>query len=314
MEITATEQSLSTETAQCESVMVERRGSVVRAYYELTKPGITQMVVLTAAAGYYLAVGDNHYFTSVGNILRFLLAMVGTALISAGSCALNQYLERQDDARMNRTKSRPIPTGIISPTQALLFGCVLSVAGALALATINTLTLVLAIATHLSYIAFYTPLKKRSWLAMLVGGVPGALPAMGGWTAYSGSIDGGAWILFAIMFVWQMPHFLALAIMYRNDYIGGGFVLLGNETNGKTRSAIHALVYAIILLPLSVALTLVGVTGMLYLSGAIVLSGLFIYEAYKVVGDASVANARRMLLTSYAFLMGIFLFMFVDKV
>lgn len=286
---------------------------VVHAYYQLTKPGITQMVVFTASAGYYLSVREVSYFTSVYNVLHFLVAMLGTALISSGACTLNMYLERSDDNKMKRTKNRPIPSGIISPNHALYFGILLSVIGSFLLAYINVYTLVLALFTHLSYVVLYTPLKKKSWTAMLLGGIPGALPAMGGWTAGANSIDIGAWILFLIMFVWQMPHFLALAIMYRKDYEQGGFVLLGNSDTGSFISAKHLFAYVLVLIPIGLSLTLFNVTGYLYLFGSLVLSSVLLITSISLLRSTTVTNARKALLASYAYLMGLFIFMFVDK-
>ncbi len=292
------------------------RGLMVtlRGYYELTKPGITQMVVLTAAAGYYLAVGDNSYFTTVPHLWHVLLCLVGTALISSGACSFNHYLERDADALMKRTSGRPIPSGIISPEQSLVFAISTSVVGAALLYFVDSITFVLAIITHLSYTAAYTPLKKKSWTAMLLGGIPGALPAAGGWTAGAHELSLGAWVLFALMFLWQMPHFLALAIMYRIDYQRSGFALLGKGEGSSTKVAKHALVYAIALIPVGMMLYTQNIVGGLYGVGFLSLALMFIWRAWVTVQDASVTNARKMLMASYAFLMGVFLFMFVDKI
>ncbi len=286
----------------------------LKAYYELSKPGITQMVVLTAAAGYYLAVPSTAYFSSVPHLLRFAMMLIGTALISAGACSMNQYLERDDDAHMKRTRTRPIPSGVISPASAMVFSTICSVAGLMLLASIDSLTCVLAALTYVVYTVLYTPMKKKTWMAMFIGAIPGALPAMGGWTAGAGSLGVGGWVLFTIMVLWQMPHFLALSIMYRQDYEGGGFVLLGKSFNANKTEAAHALMYALVLFPVALALWMFGIAGSLYAIGCSALSVLFIVSAVRVVRDSTVANARKMLLSSYAFLMGVFLFMFVDKI
>ncbi len=286
----------------------------LRGYYELSKPGITQMVVLTAAAGYYLAVGDNSYFTTIPHLLHFVLCLMGTACISAGACSFNQYLERDADALMKRTSSRPIPSGLISPEHSLYFAIATSVIGAVALYFVDTISFVLALITHISYTVMYTPLKKKSWTAMLLGGVPGALPAMGGWTAGSHELSAGAWILFALMFLWQMPHFLALAIMYRIDYQRSGFALLGKGEGSSTMVAWHALAYSLALIPTGYMLYHENLVGSLYLIGFALLSFFFVWRAIAVTQDSSVSNARKLLLASYAFLMGVFLFMFVDKI
>jgi heme o synthase len=295
-------------------VQVVEKMSVVRGYYELSKPGITQMIVLTASAGYYLGVKDNLYFHSFGNILHFIVAMLGTALISAGACAWNMYIEREDDSMMKRTKSRPIPSGLISPNHALTFAIITSILGAIFLFFINLPTFLLAVATHLSYVVWYTPTKKRTWTAMLVGGIPGALPALGGWTAASNQIELGGIILFVIMFIWQMPHFLSLAMMYRADYEQGGFILLGKGENGLKVSSLHLLVYSVLLVTIGLTLTVTGVTGWLYFAISLALGIYFVYQAVAVYREPSVANARKSLLASYAYLMGVFLSMFLDKV
>ncbi len=286
----------------------------LRGYYELSKPGITQMVVLTAAAGYYLAVGDNSYFASVPHLLHFVLCLIGTACISAGACSFNQYLERDADALMKRTSNRPIPSGLLQAEHSLIFAVVTSILGATALFFVDHISFALALITHISYTVLYTPLKKRSWTAMLLGGIPGALPAMGGWTAGSHELTAGAWILFGLMFLWQMPHFLALAIMYRIDYQRSGFALLGKGEGSAPMVARHALGYAVALVPIGYLLFHYNIVGTLYLIGFCALSAFFVWRAYATTRDASVSNARKLLLASYAFLMGVFLFMFVDKI
>ncbi|MBL7999903.1 MAG: protoheme IX farnesyltransferase, partial [Candidatus Kapabacteria bacterium] len=254
------------------------------------------------------------YFLEVQNIIHFVVMMFGTVFISSGACVVNHYLERADDALMNRTKNRPIPSGLVSPNAALLFGILCSVAGAGMLATINITTLMLALLTHISYVAVYTPMKKKTWTAMLVGGLPGALPAMGGWTAVTNAIDMPALVLFGIMFIWQMPHFLALAIMYRGDYERGGFVLLNDTHSRNVRSAQHAFAYSLLLIPCAAALTMLDVTGWLFAAGCVCLGGYFAYTALNCIKDCTTTSARKMLISSYIYLMGIFLLMFLDKV
>ncbi|MFM8179900.1 MAG: heme o synthase, partial [Candidatus Kapaibacterium sp.] len=288
--------------------------TALRGYYELTKPGITQMVVLTAAVGYYVAFPPGVPFASVDNLVRFVYLILGTALISGGSCAFNHILERADDATMKRTGQRPIPSGLISVRSAAVFATLCSVLGLLLLTLINTVTMVLAAATFLAYLAVYTPLKKKTWLAMFVGGIPGALPAVGGWTAVTGQIGPVALVLFGIMFVWQIPHFLALAMMYRQDYDRGGFALLRKDESGQHVVAKHALAYTIVLVPLGMALTFLGSVGALYLVGCSVLSVAFVKKAVDVVREPVPMMARRLLLASYAYVMGVFLLMVIDKV
>ncbi len=294
---------------------VEKETSVLRHYYELTKPGISQMVAMSTLAGYYLAIpGDVTSYAANGvHWIHFLSTMVGTLAISSGSCVVNHIMEKDADARMKRTSTRPIPAGIISVRDAMIFAGVLTLVGAALLATINVLTFVLAIATWLSYVAIYTPLKRKSSLAVIIGGVPGALPFAGGWTAVRGSMDPMAWSLFAILFFWQLPHFYALSWMYRSDYRSGGFVLRAiNDDSGKTLG-LQMTITSVLTLASLVVPTMLGATGWLYLVGSIVLGLWLTAESALFVRKADASAARRVLLTSYAVLMGVILLMFLDK-
>lgn len=294
---------------------VEKETSVLRHYYELTKPGISQMVAMSTLAGYYLAIpGDVTSYAAIGaNWVHFLSTMVGTLAISSGSCVVNHIIEKDADARMKRTSTRPIPAGIISVRDAMIFASVLTLVGAALLATINLLTFVLAIATWLSYVAIYTPLKRKSSLAVIIGGVPGALPFAGGWTAVRGSMDPMAWSLFAILFFWQLPHFYALSWMYRSDYRSGGFVLRAiNDDSGKTLG-MQMTITSVLTLASLVIPTILGATGWLYFVGSVVLGLWLTAESALFVRKADASAARRVLLTSYAVLMGVILLMFLDK-
>ena len=194
--------------------------SRVADFMELTKPRITSLVLVTAAVGY--AVGGGGALSAV----NFLLFMVGTALLCGGASALNQYLERDADARMTRTSRRPLPAGRITPSDALAFGLAISAVGLVVLAGVNLLTLALGAASLLSYVLAYTPLKRVTSLCTIVGAVPGALPPLMGWAAARGSLGPAGWGLFAILFLWQLPHFLAIGWLYREDYARGGFPML----------------------------------------------------------------------------------------
>ncbi|MBP6510787.1 MAG: heme o synthase [Candidatus Kapabacteria bacterium] len=294
---------------------MEKETSVLRHYYELTKPGISQMVAMSTLAGYYLAIpGDVTSYAAIGsNWVHFLSTMVGTLAISSGSCVVNHIMEKDADARMKRTSTRPIPAGIISVREAMIFAGVLTLVGAALLATINVLTFLLAIGTWLSYVAVYTPLKRKSSLAVIIGGVPGALPFAGGWTAVRGSMDPMAWSLFAILFFWQLPHFYALSWMYRSDYRAGGFVLRAiSDDSGKTLG-MQMTVTSVLTLASLVVPTMLGSTGWLYLVGSIVLGLWLTAESALFVRKADASAARRVLLTSYAVLMGVILLMFLDK-
>jgi protoheme IX farnesyltransferase len=240
--------------------------------------------------------------------------MLGTILISGGSCVFNHIMEREADARMRRTASRPLPSGAITLTQAIVYGSVLTLTGAALIATVNMVTLALAVATWLSYVVVYTPLKKKTSVALLVGGIPGALPFAGGWTSMSGTIDSVAIALFAILFFWQLPHFLALSWMYKNDYKDGGFVMRAiNEPTGKV-VGIQMIATSVLLLLSALVPTLLGVTGWLYAVGATVFGLWLTVMSVKFMFQRDQPSARRVLLTSYAVLMGIIVLMFVDKV
>lgn len=289
--------------------------ATLASYYEMTKPGITRMVVLSAAAGYYLGVPRAaEHFAVAQNVMNFFLAMLGTALVSAGSCVLNNFIERDFDKLMKRTMLRPIPAGTIAPKAALSFGLALGALGVLALFFVNILTAALAVLTFVLYVNIYTPLKRKTTLSLIVGGLPGALPALGGWTAATGSIGLGGLMFFALMFFWQMPHFLALSWMYKQDYERGGYEMLAVYDNTGKKLALQTVLYIVLLIPCTLALTFVRETGMVYLAGASVLCAVFLYFALQLLRNVSIVNARKVLLSSYLYLVGIFVLIFIDKV
>lgn len=289
--------------------------SVLRQYYELTKPGISQMVAMTTLTGYYLAIPTDlvTYFTSTGNWLHAVSTLVGTLAISSGSCVVNHIMEKDVDARMKRTASRPIPAGTISTTSATIFATILTVGGAALLATTNLLTFLMAIATWLCYVVVYTPMKQRSSLAVIIGGIPGALPFAGGWTAVRGEFDLVAMTLFSILFFWQLPHFYALSWMYRSDYRSGGVVLRAISDDSGATLAWQMISTSVLTLASAIVPTLLGVTGYLYLVGASVLGIWLTLESFRFRTSPDAASARRVLLTSYAVLMGLVLLMVLDK-
>lgn len=286
------------------------------AYYELTKPGITKMVVLSASAGYYLAIPESAatYFSSPQHIFHAFLAVIGTTLVSSGSCALNHYIEKDVDRSMKRTSRRPIPSGKIVPAEALIFGTFLSTIGLLMLAFVNIPTLILAAVTLVTYIAVYTPLKRITSLSTLVGAVPGALPAMGGWVAVSGAVDVQAWVLFLILFFWQIPHFLALSWMYRDDYAAGGFPMLACTDTSGVMVARQIVLYIAFLLPVTLMMTVLHETGPVYFVGSLVACGIFLFHGVRFMRAVSAVHARKVLLSSYFFLMGVIILMFADKI
>jgi heme o synthase len=279
-----------------------------RAYWELTKPGITRLVVVTAAAGFYLASRSFDW-------LLFLNSMFGIGLVAAGTNALNQWAERDADARMNRTVHRPLPSGRLSSMQALGFSGGIAVVGlAYLLAFVNLTTTVLVAASLLSYIFVYTPLKRRTWVATIIGAVPGALPILAGWTASGGAIDARALVLFLILFVWQMPHFYALAWLYREDYRRGGFQMLTVVDPTGRRAARQAVLYALALIGLSVLPTTLGLTGQAYLLGAVALGSAFLVLGLGQLKTRSEARARRLFLGSVVYLPLLLVLMVIDRV
>ena len=238
----------------------------VIALWQLTKPRIALLVLFTALAGFWLAS------SGAPDWLRLFHTLVGTALTAGGAGALNMLLEREADARMRRTMNRPLPAGRVQPAEALKLGVTLSVAGVFYFAAaVNLLASLLAALTLISYLLVYTPLKRRTWLATLVGAVPGALPALGGWAAARGGLSVEAGSLFAIVFLWQVPHFNALAWMYREDYARGGFPTLATRDPGGKATATQIVGVSLALLLASLAPALLGLAGPLFLSGALAL-------------------------------------------
>jgi protoheme IX farnesyltransferase len=241
--------------------------SRAHAYVALTKPDVSFLVLLTTAAGYYMGVRG-----PVG-WLHMIHTVFATLLIAAGTAALNHYIERESDRHMRRTASRPLPSGVLQPAEALWFGVVLSVAGALDLYfTAGLLAAGLGVATCLSYLLAYTPLKKRTVWATFVGAFPGAIPPMIGWVAASGSLDRGAWLLFGILFLWQFPHFHAIAWMYREDYARAGILMLPVVDKQGTRTFRQIILTAAALVGVSLLPAIVGLAGVLYFFGALVVS------------------------------------------
>ena len=266
-------------------------------FLELTKPRVTSLVVVTTLVGFYLGSRGPM------DLLLLLNTLLGTVLVAAGTSALNQYVEREEDGRMLRTRRRPLPAGRLDPGHALVFAVAMSIAGLVHLAlTVNLLTAGLAALTLLSYVGAYTPLKRITSLCTIVGAIPGALPPLGGWTAAQGEITAGGVALFAILFVWQLPHSLAIAILYREDYARGGFRLLPVvDPNGGTTGR-QIMAHCLVLLPLSLVPTMLQVTGPLYFGGALILGLALTACAVPILLDDSARAARRMLLASIVYL------------
>jgi protoheme IX farnesyltransferase len=268
--------------------------SRVADFVGLTKPRITTLVLLTAAVGYVL--GGRF------DALSFLLFMAGTGLLCGGASALNQYSERDADARMVRTSRRPIPAGRVAPREALAFGIAISAAGLALLSAVNLLTLVLGAVSLLSYVLVYTPLKRVTSLCTVVGAVPGALPPLMGWAAARGELGPAGWGLFAILFLWQLPHFLAIGWLYRDDYARGGFPMLAVTDPEGSSTGRQMVLYSAALLPVTLAAGLLVSAGQGYLWGAVVLGGVFLACAVRFAWSHTTGAARTLFFASVLYL------------
>lgn len=266
-------------------------------FAELVKARLTLLVLLTTAVGYYLGSA------SPIDLRRLLHAFFGTALAAAGAAALNQWWERQLDAQMARTRQRPLPAGRMTASVAIVAGIVLSIAGVTYLKwSCNTLSALLAAATIVIYIFAYTPLKRLSTTNTLVGAIPGALPPMIGWAAARNELGLGAWSLFAILFFWQMPHFFAIAWMYREDYSRAGFQMVsrGDETGARTAS--QSVLFAMFLLMVAGVPAFLNLVHPIYLAIELALSGLYIAAAMKFLRTQATSDARKLFLASILYL------------
>ncbi len=265
-------------------------------FLELTKPRITTLVVITAGVGY--AVGAPRGLDPAA----FVALLIGTALVAGGASALNQYWEWEADARMERTRLRPIPAGRMAPPEALAFGLAVAGAGLVLLATINGLTATLGLAALASYVLAYTPLKRITSLCTVVGAIPGALPPMMGWAAARGSVDAGAWALFGILFLWQLPHFLAIGWIFREDYARGGFPMLTVLDGDGRSTARQMMLYSAALIPVTLAAGALASAGTGYLTGALALGLVFFGASTRFAWKRSVAAARVLFLVSILYL------------
>ncbi len=278
------------------------------AYFELTKPRITLFIVLIAAAGFFLAS------TQGFDYFKFIHAMAAIALLSSGVATLNQFIERRLDERMRRTLARPLPSGRIAPHAALYFGIFLTFIAEIYLwLAVNPLTSLLGLTVVVGYVCLYTPLKTKTSLSTVIGAFPGAMPPLMGWTAAADQLRLEAWVLFAILFLWQFPHFLAIAWMYREDYERAGIVMLPVvEAEGRVTGQ-QIVFYALLLLPVSLFPALLGMTGALYFYGAFVLSLFYLWSSIRTALSMTNKNARRLLFASIIYLPVLFILMVFDS-
>jgi protoheme IX farnesyltransferase len=307
----ATQSSLALECAKA------RRRDLVRSkvladYWALTKPEVNLLILITTFAGFCLARPvESHHFP----FLMLMHTLAATLLLASGAGALNQFVERRFDAHMRRTARRPLASGRLEPVAVLWFGILLSCAGGIYLAmVVNALASLLAALTLLSYLFLYTPLKRRTPLCTLVGAFPGAMPPLIGWAAASGRLSFDAWVLFAVLFLWQFPHFMAIAWMYRDDYERAGYLVL--PSGGKRRirfMAWHSVLPALALIPVSLVPGLTGLAGPVYMVGILLLGSYFYYCSAQLALRKSNADARRLLFASIIYLPLVFVLMVLNK-
>lgn len=278
------------------------------AYVELTKPRIVSMVLVTTTIGYFLG-GKGFHSAS-----RLFFTLLGTALASGGAAVLNNYLERDVDGKMERTKNRALPTGQISPANALGFGIVLLLAGVTLLTwQVNLLTAFLVLLAAFLYVVVYTPMKRLTWLNTAVGAIPGAIPPLSGWAAATGQLDPGAWVLFAILFAWQHPHFYAIAWMFKDDYRNAGFKMLPVIEPTGASTFRQTLLFSVVLIGVSLLPTIIGLTGRMYFCGALALGLGMLAVGVVFTRKHTFLDARRLLKVSVIYLPLLLVLMICDK-
>ena len=285
--------------------------ATVSDYWALTKPEVNFLILITTFAGFYLASTSEparfHY-------LLVLHTLLGTLLVAAGTATLNQALEASFDSQMRRTARRPVAAGRIQRSHAFVFGVSLAVAGAAYLAfVVNGLTCLLAVVTLATYLFLYTPLKRVTPLCILVGAFPGAMPPLIGWAAARGRLDLEAWVLYAIVFLWQFPHFMAIAWMYREDYARAGYLVLPLNEQRDRYVVWQSLVVSLVLVAVTLVLALNGKMGLVYSIGALMLGTIFAYCSARLALERSNASARRLLVVSIVYLPAILILMMLES-
>jgi protoheme IX farnesyltransferase len=278
-------------------------------YWILTKPEVNFLVLVSTLVGFYLASPEHLNWTLLVHTL------LGTLLVASGTATLNQFAERKFDAQMRRTFRRPLPAGRLPAAHALWFGILLSLAGGLYLAlAVNALSSFLALLTLSTYLLLYTPLKRKTSWCTVVGAFPGAMPPLIGWAAARGSLGLGAWVLYAMLFLWQFPHFLSIAWMYREDYARAGYLMLPADDRVGRSMARQILVCSLVLLPVSLIPAWLGQVGLIYFFGAMLLGLGFFHYGARLAASRTNAVARRLLFASVVYLPLVFGLMMLDKV
>jgi protoheme IX farnesyltransferase len=287
--------------------VITRRPSSLQDYLALTKPEVTFLVLIAAGLGCIMA-------STPLNVTVLIHALVGTALVAAGTATLNHYIERAHDAKMRRTANRPLPSGRLMPQEVLRFGLVLSIVGVVYLAVIvNFLTSIIGLLALLSYLCLYTPMKRRTPFCTLIGAFPGAAPVLMGWSAIQNALPLEAWLLYAILFVWQFPHFLAIAWIYREDYARAGMLMLPPRDADGAMTFRQIMVCTTALIPVSLAPALFGMVGKAYVVSALLLGLGFLYFSYRASQHRSKGYAKQLLHVSVIYLPIVYAVMVIDK-
>ena len=287
---------MATTLGMANSVSQPRQISKFRDYITLTKPEVNLLILMTTSAGYYLGARGPLHVAGLVNTL------IGTLLVASGTATLNQWMERTWDGQMRRTASRPLPSGRVSPVEAFWFGMLVSIAGGVYLAlAVNTLSALLAIFTLLSYLLIYTPLKRKTPLCTALGAIPGAMPTLIGWAGASASINANAWFLFGLLFLWQFPHFLAIALMYREDYARAGYRMLPGFDQDSRFTRAEILGFTVILVAASM-IPAVSRIGSIYLVTMGVAGAYFLYHVARLMRSTSRNFASRVVHASVLYL------------
>ena len=286
----------------------------LKKYLELIKFNISILVLVECYIGYYLGLRfDGFLMVERNSLIVFFYLMIGTFLSSSGASILNQYFERNYDSKMNRTKNRPIPSGLIKANTALFLGIVLSFIGPLLLIyKVNYLTGFISFMTIFTYVCIYTPSKRITSLNTIIGSVPGALPPIGGWAAATGRIDAQSIMVFGILFCWQIPHFLSLAIIYKDDYKIGGFKMLPSVANHKSEVSFQILFFTMALIYTSIGIYILNMTSYVYVVGAITLGLIFLFYSSSILFDYSSKSIKKIFLFSIIYLPILLLMILLD--
>jgi protoheme IX farnesyltransferase len=289
----------------------------MRDYIELTKPRITWLILMSTGIGYFFGLpntGTWREFFAAIDYLGLFHTILGTGLIASGTAALNQWYEREADRHMRRTAGRPLPSGKMTAANALAFGAALSVAGFAELCLgVNVLTGLIGAFTLASYLFIYTPMKQRTWWSTTVGAIPGAMPPVIGFAAAAGTLTRESWVLFAILFLWQFPHFYSIAWMYKEDYARAGIRMLPVVEPDCRSTARQIVLYGLALIPVSLVPSVLGMSGRIYLVGALALGLWFLYSGVRVAIERSILRARNVLVTSVLYLPLIYGLMLIDR-